>query len=113
MTEESLAAIQRPLRRRDRGRGEGECRRASAQEFFSDDLNPNEVAERLVRMLCAVRHEELPTIQSASYRDLRAVARSPAWRRPRTTLCSYIVLAAAHPKRATEIIPLFSGNFAR
>ena len=108
---ESLAAIQRPLRRRDRGHGEGECRRASAQEFFSDDLNPNEVAERLARMLCAAR--QLPTIQSASYRDLRAVARSPAWRRPRTTLCSCIALAAAHPNRATKIIPLFSGNFAR
>ena len=81
------------------------------QEFFSDDLNPNEVAERLARMLCAAR--QLPKIQSASYRDLRAVARGPAWGRPRTTLCSYIVLAAAHPNRVTEIIPLISGNCTR
>ena len=85
----------------------------SAQEFFSDDLNPDEVAERLARMLCASRDEELPTIQSASYRELRAVARSPAWSRPRTTLRPWIALAVAHPNRATKIIPLFSGNCAR
>jgi hypothetical protein len=72
---------------------------------------PTKWPSRLARRLCAAR--QLPTIQSASYRDPRAVARGPAWGRPRTTLCSYIVLAAAHPKRATEIIPLFSGNFAR
>ena len=36
----------------------------SAQEFFSDDLYPDEAAPR--RMPCAARHEELPTIQSAS-----------------------------------------------
>ena len=76
---------------------------------LSDDLNPNEVAERLARMLCAARHEELPTIQSASYRDPCGVAGSPAW----TTLCSCIALAAAHPNRASKIIPLFSGNCAR
>ena len=34
----------------------------SAQGFFSDDVNPVEVAERLARMLCAARDEELPTI---------------------------------------------------
>ena len=33
----------------------------SAQEFFSDDLNPDE-AGRPRRMPCAARHEELPTI---------------------------------------------------
>ena len=34
----------------------------SAQEFLSDDLNPDESGRAPRRMPCAARHEELPTI---------------------------------------------------
>jgi hypothetical protein len=57
------------------------------QEFFSDDLNPNEVAERLARRLCAATTEDYAVLLNR--------------------------LAVCQPNRLTEIIPLFSGNFAR
>jgi hypothetical protein len=41
------------------------------------------------------------------------LGQTPARRRPRTTASSWIALAVAHPNRATDIVPLFSGNCTR
>jgi hypothetical protein len=54
---------------------------------LSDDLNPNEVAERLARRLCVATTEDYAVLLNR--------------------------LAVCHPNRATKIIPLFSGNCAR
>ena len=51
--------------------------------------------------------------RSARRTASKEIARSPAWRRPRTTRYSCIALEVTHPNRATKIIPLFSGNCAR
>jgi hypothetical protein len=61
--------------------------------------------------------EQLRALMDASgfaYQHSRLrLGQAPAQRRPRTAPSSWIALAVAHPNRATETVPLISGNRTR